>query len=317
MIDLGQLEAFIQVAERSSFSRAADVLYLTQPTISARIHTLEREVGELLFERSSRSVRLTEAGQTFMPYARRTLEMYREGRLALDSLRQATGGKLRIGAARVYGTYLLPNLLDSFARARPGVTVSVMTARGNRLVEALKTGEIDVGFTRHIESDDLVTVDLGQDPIMMAVHPDSPLATAAEIPARSLVRQPLILFDPDSVYYHTVLGLCRDAGVTPDIIMELDGIEAAKRMVARGLGISVLPYCSMREEIDRGVLTAVPLAGQTRSLDVCLLFRKRVQSSYLVNAFIENAQEQYLAGTIGTGVQRQDPDSFAIGSIVD
>ncbi|GIW11769.1 MAG: hypothetical protein KatS3mg061_2826 [Dehalococcoidia bacterium] len=120
MIDLGQLEAFLQVAEHSSFSRAAEALFLTQPTISARIHALERELGELLFERSSRSVRLTEAGQTFLPYAKRALEVYREGRTALDSLRQAQGGRLRLGASRVFGTYLLPDILHVFKQRHPG-----------------------------------------------------------------------------------------------------------------------------------------------------------------------------------------------------
>ncbi|MCS7003056.1 MAG: LysR family transcriptional regulator, partial [Dehalococcoidia bacterium] len=174
MVDLGQLEAFLQVAEHQSFSRAAEALFLTQPTISARIHTLERELGEPLFERSSRSVRLSEAGKAFLPYARRTLDMYREGRFAIDSLRQATAGHLRLGAARVYATYVLPDLLAGFHQRHPGVTVAVRTARSTALVEELFAGEIDIALVRNVHHDDLELVELQHDPLMLAVHPSNP-----------------------------------------------------------------------------------------------------------------------------------------------
>ena len=125
MIDLGQLEAFVQVAEHASFSRAGEALMLTQPTISARIQTLEREVGEQLFERSGRSVRVTEAGNALLPYARRVLETYRAGIGAIDELRAAAGGRLRLGSARVIGTYVLPTLLVRFRDQHPGVRLSI------------------------------------------------------------------------------------------------------------------------------------------------------------------------------------------------
>lgn len=293
MIDLGQLEAFLQVAEHSSFSRAAEVLYLTQPTISARIHALEREIGELLFERSSRSVRLTEAGQTFLPYARRALETYREGRAALDALRQAQGGKLRIGASRVFGTYLLPDILQAFKERHPGVSLAVQTARSAQMLELVLSGDVEVGLTRFIDHDEVVTVKLAEDPVFLAVHPDDPLASMDEMPLRSLVREPLILYEPDSSYYSLILSMCRDAGITPDIFMELDEIEGAKQMVARGLGVSILPLCAMRDELRSGVLKAVPLKGDPRSTPICLVYRKRAQTSYLVDAFVKVAADQF------------------------
>ncbi|MCL6648154.1 MAG: LysR family transcriptional regulator [Chloroflexi bacterium] len=296
MIDLGQLEAFLQVAEHSSFSRAAEALFLTQPTISARIHALERELGELLFERSSRSVRLTEAGQTFLPYAKRALEVYREGRTALDSLRQAQGGRLRLGASRVFGTYLLPDILHVFKQRHPGVSLSVRTARSAQMLELLLAGEIDLGLTRYIDHDEIVTVKLAEDPVYLAVHPDDLLASVEEMPLRSLVREPLILYEPDSSYYSLILSLCRDAGITPDIFMELDEIEGAKQMVARGLGVSILPLCAMRAELEQGLLKAIPLKGDPRSTPICLVYRRRTQASYLIDAFVRVASELFPEG---------------------
>ncbi|MFN8533510.1 MAG: LysR family transcriptional regulator [Dehalococcoidia bacterium] len=293
MIDLGQLEAFLQVAEHSSFSRAAEVLYLTQPTISARIHTLERGIGELLFERSSRSVRLTEAGQTFLPFARRTLDTYREGRSALDALRQAQGGRLRLGASPVFGAYVLPDLLRDFKERHPGVSLAVRTARAAQMLELLLAGDIDLGLTRFIDHDEVVTIKLAEDPVYLTVHPDDPLASMGEAALRSLVREPLILYEPDSSYYSLILSMCRDAGISPDIFMELDEIEGAKQMVARGLGISILPLCAMREELREGTLKAIPLKGDPRSTPICLVYRKRTQASYLIDAFIRVAGERF------------------------
>src|SRR6266542_4586380 len=116
-MELGQLEAFIQVASHRSFSKAAEVLFLTQPSVTARIQSLEKELGEELFERSGRSVRLTDAGNTFLVYAQRALKDVQEGRDALEALRKTEVGSLRIGSALTISAYVLPKILKTF-RAR-------------------------------------------------------------------------------------------------------------------------------------------------------------------------------------------------------
>ena len=116
-LDLGQLEAFVQVANQRSFSRAAEALFLTQPSVTARIQALERDLGERLFERSGRGVRLTEVGACFLPHAERVLQALNAGRDAIDSLRNLQSGSLILASATTVSTYMLPGLLKTF-RAR-------------------------------------------------------------------------------------------------------------------------------------------------------------------------------------------------------
>ena len=128
-MDLGQLEAFVQVAKERSFSRAAEALFLTQPSVTARIQALERDLGERLFERSGRGVRLTEVGGCFLPHAERVLQALEEGRDAIDALRNLQSGTLVLAAATTVSTYILPGVLRTFRSRFPRVEVAVRTGR--------------------------------------------------------------------------------------------------------------------------------------------------------------------------------------------
>src|SRR5690606_7034889 len=120
-----QIEAFIAAAEAGSFSAAAERLGVAQPSLSGRIQSLERSVGQQLFERMGRGVRLTDSGHSFLPYAQRVLRTLDEGRRVLDGARHGTEGQLAIGTAPAVGAYVLPRLLKVFADTNPGVDVSV------------------------------------------------------------------------------------------------------------------------------------------------------------------------------------------------
>src|SRR3989304_9793533 len=132
-MDFGQVEAFAQVASHHSFSRAAEALQLTQPSITARIQTLERELGEELFERSGRGVRLTDAGAVLRPYVERVLQTIREGRDAVDEVRNVQLGSLRVGAAITISTYVLPGILHTFCERHPALDVVIRTGRSEQL----------------------------------------------------------------------------------------------------------------------------------------------------------------------------------------
>ena len=118
-MDLNQLEAFLKVVERGSFRRAAETLYLAQPSISHRIQVLEDELGLPLFHRVGRGVRLTDVGKSFLPYAQSTLEMVRRGKEVVESVRQSSTTILNMATARVIGTYVLPGILQEFQRQKP------------------------------------------------------------------------------------------------------------------------------------------------------------------------------------------------------
>src|SRR3990172_7831287 len=136
-MDFGQVEAFVQVAAHRSFSRAAEALNLTQPSITARIQSLERQLGEELFERGGRGVKLTDAGRAFLPYVERLLQTLREGRDAVGEVGSAQLGSLRLGSAITISTYVLPKILNSFCHRHRGVDVVIRTGRSEEVLNLL------------------------------------------------------------------------------------------------------------------------------------------------------------------------------------
>src|SRR3990170_2498890 len=159
-VDLGQLEAFSQVAAHNSFSRAAEALQLTQPSVTARIQALERELGEEIFERGGRGVRLTDAGLAFLPYVERILQTLQEGRDAVDEVRNVQLGSLRLGTALTISTYVLPKILHTFCQRYPGVDVVIRTGRSEQILSMLLADEAQVGLVRSLSHPEVETVHL-------------------------------------------------------------------------------------------------------------------------------------------------------------
>src|SRR5207249_9473772 len=159
-LDLGQIEAFVQVAQHRSFSKAADALFLTQPSVTARIQSLERDLGEALFERNGRGVRLTEMGNTFLPFARRSLKALQDGRDALKGLRNLDIGTLKLGSALTVSTYVLPRILKRYCSTYPGVEVSVHTGRSEQVLQMLRPDDVHFALERTGPLADMVTVPL-------------------------------------------------------------------------------------------------------------------------------------------------------------
>jgi len=149
-LDLGQIEAFVQVAQHRSFSKAADSLFLTQPSVTARIQSLERDLGEALFERNGRGVRLTEMGTAFLPYARRALKALQEGRDAIEGMRNLDIGALKLGSALTVSTYVLPRILRKYCSTYPGVEVSVHTGRSEQVLQMVLNDDVHCALERTV-----------------------------------------------------------------------------------------------------------------------------------------------------------------------
>lgn len=315
-MELGQLEAFIQVAAHHSFSKAAEVLFLTQPSVTARIQALEKELGEDLFERTGRAVRLTDAGSAFLPYADHVLKDVQEGRDALDSLRHGDFGSLRIGSALTISTYVLPKILKTFRARYPGVDVSIRTGRSDQVLEMLLNDEVQVGIVRALVHQDVETVHLYDDEVALVTDPGHPFARERSADIADVGRQPLIFFDKGSSYYGLVHGFFRDAGVVPRHAMELDSMEATKKMVEEGLGIAVLPKVSVERELKLGLLTEVEITGVPRiKRQIALVYRRNRKQARTVGAFIEVLQQMYRFDLSEHGRQLVQSRRTPIGSV--
>jgi DNA-binding transcriptional LysR family regulator len=293
-LDLGQLDAFVQVAAHRSFSRAAEALQLTQPSITARIQSLEREVGEELFERGGRGTRLTDAGAVFLPYAERILQTLQEGRETLEEVRSVQAGNLRLGSALTVCTYVLPRILHSFHERYPRVDVSVRSGRSEQVLNMLLSDEVQVGLVRSLVHPDVETIELYEDEVILTTNPRHPFARSGRATIEEVAAEPVILFDRGSSYYGLIHNLFRQAGVVPTVAMELDSMEATKRMVEEGLGIALLPRVCLQRELALGDLVEVTISDAPAvSRRIALIYRRGRRRARTVQAFLEVLESIY------------------------
>ena len=295
-MDFGQIEAFVQVSTHSSFSRAAEALHLTQPSITARIQALERELGEELFERGGRGVRLTDAGHVFLPYVEHILQQLQEGRDAVEDVRNVQLGSLRLGAAITISTYVLPTILHRFCADYPLVDVVIRTGRSEQVLNMLLADEVQVGLLRTLSHPDTESIPLYDDEIVLVAHPDHKFATAGQATIAEVASEPIVLFDRGSSYYGLIHDLFRKANVIPNVAMELDSLEATKRMVEEGLGIALVPEVTIGRELESGTLVQVGLSDvEPLRRRIALQYRRNRKRSRAVQAFIDTLAEIYSA----------------------
>lgn len=296
-MEFPQLEAFLEAASRGSFRRAAYALYLSQPSVSARIQTLEDEVGVALFHRTARGVRLTNMGQVFLPFAQRSMETLRRGREVLESVRQSSAGILNMATARVIGTYVLPETLQKFQHLYPETNLHIKVGGSLDVLQMVVDEEVQLGLARFMQHPDVDALHLYDEEAVLVVHPDHSFAKTGVAAMFAVAQEPLILYDPGdpgSSYFQFINRVCRDAGVTPKVEMNLDSVEAAKNMVQLGLGISFLPRSGVRQELESGTLTLIDVAEVPPVLlPTYVLLRRGQQHGPVVVAFLNLLQETY------------------------
>jgi len=258
-VELAQLEAFLQVAHHRSFSRAAEALFLTQPSVTARIQSLEREIGERLFERTGRSVTLTDAGHAFIPHAQRALTAVQEGTDAIEAVRHGDVGSIRIGASSSIATYVLPAIFKRFRQERPRVHIHLTTGTTEDMLEKLIAGELHVAITRLTQHPEIESLHLYNDDLALVVSPSHPFAAKGRVTVAEAGREPFLFFERSSSYHTLIYSMFLRVGVVPESVMELDSMEATKHMVEAGLGIAILPVVSVDPECEAGTLKRVDI----------------------------------------------------------
>ncbi|HET9322253.1 MAG TPA: LysR family transcriptional regulator [Gaiellaceae bacterium] len=272
---MDQLQAFVEVAQRGSLSRAAEALFVTQPTLTARMKGLERELGSTLFLRSGRGMRLTDAGRAFLPYAERSLGAAAAGRRLLDELARGQTGQLALGAAPAVSTYVLPRILMRFRRTNPRVQLSVRTGHSEEILDLVLQEQVQIGLGRSLRHPQVNAIPLYEDELVLVVEPGHPFAQAKTLGTEQISDVQLILFDRTSSYHRLTNEFFRGAGAVPRGVMELDNIDAAKKMVEQGLGVALLPHTAVAGELEAGVLRAVTLADAPQLKREIVIFRRR------------------------------------------
>lgn len=244
LMDTTLLTSFLEVAQRLHFGQAADSLGMTQPALSHQIRRLEQQVGATLFNRTSRTVHLTEAGQVLVPQARQVLATLERAVFHCRAVAGGRAGNLKIGSIGAALSGITPHLVRGLHERLPGLTVQLTQMDSPLQLAALRTGELDLGVVRltgpiagvHLR-------DLYSEPMTLAVPHDHPLASLPTVAAKDLRDQPFILWPrtTSQTFYDQVLAYCNRAGFQPRIVMEATDVETQLGLVSAGIGVSPQP----------------------------------------------------------------------------
>ncbi len=270
-MEIDQIETFLAVVTYGGFHRAAAALRVSQPAISARVRALEDSLGVKLFSRVRGGLSVSPAGKALRPHAEQLLRDVARARQAIHELQPSVGGALRIAAALSVCTYFLPDVIKDYQAANPKVMVSLRSGTSLQVLKMVLDGEAEIGVARSLNHPEVETMTLRDDPLILVGHPHHPAARKRRVRLEDVESMPLIFFDRGSSDWTLSQGLFRRAGQLPNTVLEVETIEAAKRMVERKLGLSFLPQIAVSRELRHGKLVAVEITDVEplrRNLDV-------------------------------------------------
>ena len=274
-VQLAALEALVTVARTGSISQAAAELFVTQPALTARIQNLERDVGAQLLVRGRHGARLSEAGRAFLPFAQRALDAVADGRLLLAEVERGATGQLAIGAAPAVSTYVLPAILERFRARHPGIQLIVRTGHSEEVLEMVLRETVSIGLVRELEHPEVAVESLYDDELVLVTPARHPFAARDEVGVEELAEAELVMFDRTSTYHELTSALFRRFGLVPRAQMELDSIDAAKKMVQQGLGVALLPRVAVAGELAEGALGTARIAGAPSLVRRVVAIRRR------------------------------------------
>jgi DNA-binding transcriptional LysR family regulator len=268
MFDSTRLRVFREVVDRGSFSAAAEALSFTQPAVSRQIATLEREAGAQLLERMPRGIRLTEAGRVLLGHTEAILDRMAAARTHVEAVARLEDGRLRIGAFPTAHATVVPRAIAAFAGEHPDVELSLDEAVSAALIPRLRSGELDLVMATdplEHELEELAAIDLAEDPMLVALPCDHPLARKPRVRLRDLRHETWIEGGPPGCR-RPLLAACAAVGFEPRIRFGAEQWLGKQGLVAAGVGVALIPglaVATVREDI---ILRSVGSDAPTRRI---------------------------------------------------
>ncbi|HEY1403172.1 MAG TPA: LysR family transcriptional regulator [Pyrinomonadaceae bacterium] len=309
-MEMSQLRAFRVVAETLNFTRAAGRLHLTQAAISHQIKALETELGEPLFIRLKRGVKLSQAGEAALEYAERILDDAEALREQVSGAERALVGRVRAAAATQAFVHLFASPFESFMRDNPNIELSFRTtASTEQTLADVLAGATDVGFASlPIYSPALQVTKLFEDELVVVVghaHRFTGDGHDGAVTVKEIERERLIMFERGTSIRRATEDFFKRAGIRPALALESNDTYFMKRMVEQGLGISILPSWAVRDEVEAGKLAQLEIAGHRLRRTVAMIslgrFLPAPTRAFLAFMLCHKAQLQEMAST-GTPV---------------
>ena len=291
-MDINHLEVFLAVAQERSFSRAAESLHRTQPAVSQAIRRLESELGESLFDRSSKDGTLTAAGRVLLDFSQQMLNLRHHAQSAIRELRDLQRGKLSLGANEYTVMSLLP-LIPVFRARHPHIKIEIKRSLASRIPGEIIGRDVEIGVISFKPNDTaLKSLSVGLDELALVVAPSHPLAQKQVISVRELGAESFIAHNVPSPYREKVIKTFAQARTPLNISMEMPTLESITRLVEQGLGIALIPRLAAQIEIDRKQLAGLVVREMKFERRLHLIYRRGATLSHAAKAFLRVARDQ-------------------------
>jgi DNA-binding transcriptional LysR family regulator len=301
-MEFRQLFTFKKIVELRSFTKAADSLGYSQPTVTSHIHALEEHLGVKLFDRIGRKVVLTNAGEQLLIYVSKITEMYKQIEAMSDN-EDTIKGNIKIGAPETLTIYGLEPILQEFRRLFPQVSIVLVNDSNAPMYEKLNSGEIDMAFqiTPDCKSKDYVVIHLEDERFVLVANPDCKINSLESNPDQIL--DECVIYNAKGCIYRVAFeNYLKSRHIIPRNLIELWSVEAIKRAVINGLGISMLPFISVKKDIEEGKLKVIDVHLQLDNVSIQLIYHKNKWLSQAMRAWIDVTQKTWESRTAKTRI---------------
>ncbi|KRF42754.1 LysR family transcriptional regulator [Paenibacillus sp. Soil787] len=255
-MNIENIEAFVYVIHYGSFNKASEVLFLSQPSVTARIQSLERELDCQLFDRIGKQVHLTDDGRKFLPYAQQLLQTFQKSKIHLKQ-KKALPNELRIGCTVSVSNYMMPTIIPKMKHKYPEINFKLTTGITDDLVNKVLNRDVDISFVRGITHPSLLSAKLYEDPIRLYVYEGHPFIGKENLTIQDIGRQALIFFECGSLDWMRIHRVFECLKESPNIQIQTDNSETAKKLVLQRAGIAFLPGLSVSQEVKDNKLVPI------------------------------------------------------------
>lgn len=294
-MDIKHLQYFIEVTNFNSFSRAADHLFITQPTISKMIKNLEEELGVALFDRSRKQVTLTDAGAIILEQAKLIDKAFKNLQMEIDNLLGLKQGHIRIGLPSIFDAHHFLKIMGAFHEKYPGITFEIVEDGSKKIEEDVSNNLLDVGVVVLPTKNELFDhFSFIKEDLNLILHSSHPLADREKVNLAELSGESFILLNKDFVLTDIIISACNSVGFYPHSISECSQRSFIEEMVASKLGISLLPE-SICGQLNKNVRT-VKVVNPSVTWELAIIWGKNQYLSFAANEWLKFTKEQFTQG---------------------
>ena len=318
-VTLYQLRVFLVVAQHRNYTRAPQQLYLSQPSVSAQVHELERLIGLPLLERVGKRLVLTQAGHLLVEYAQKILEDIEGTANALARFQQVETGLLLLEASTTVGTYQLPKVLGTFHARYPNVELVLALKNSGEVCEDVRQGRVEMGVIESSVEDagaDLLPTPYHDDELLLIVPSWHPWAGLVEVPVAALTQATLLWSEPGSGTRIVTETVLREAGIRPSVTMQIGSTEAIKLAVAANVGVAIVSRIAVAAEVAAGWLVTVRLENISVRRTFHIVRRRSGYLSPVTEAFLRLLTEEDArpgAGGMSSKSEKGDKKKLLLG----